>query len=210
MRRPTLLVADDHTVFVDGIVSLLRDRFEIVARVRDGAALLEAANRLHPEAIVLDLSMPGMSGLEVLRRLNQAHSTAKVVILTMQTDARLAAEAVRLGAKGFVLKDCSGEDLVTAIEAALRGHTYLAAQLTEEVLALAAVPASENGVHLTARQREVLRLIVNGQRMKEIAAVLGLSPRTVETTKYEMMRSLNVHSTTELVRYAIERGLVSF
>jgi DNA-binding NarL/FixJ family response regulator len=109
-----------------------------------------------------------------------------------------------------VLKDCSGEDLVTAIEAALRGHTYLAVQLTEEVLALAAAPAAENGVHLTPRQREVLRLIVSGQRMKEIAAVLGLSPRTVETTKYEMMRTLNVHSTTELVRYAIERGLVSF
>jgi DNA-binding NarL/FixJ family response regulator len=210
MRRPTILVADDHAVFVDGIVSLLRDRFEIVGRVKDGAALLEAANRLHPDAIVMDLSMPGMSGLEVLRRLNQAHSTARVVILTMHTDARLAAEAVRLGAKGFVLKDCSGEDLVTAIEAALRGHTYLAVQLTEEVLALAAAPAAENGVHLTPRQREVLRLIVSGQRMKEIAAVLGLSPRTVETTKYEMMRTLNVHSTTELVRYAIERGLVSF
>ncbi len=210
MPGSTILVADDHAVFVDGLVSLLRGRFEIVGRVSDGAALLEAANRLHPDAIVMDLSMPGMSGLEVLRRLNQAHSTARVVILTMHADARVAAEAVRLGARGFVLKDCSGEDLVAAIEAALRGHTYLAAQLTEEVLALAAVPAAENGAHLTPRQREVLRLIVNGQRTKEIAAVLGLSPRTVETTKYEMMRTLNLHSTTELVRYAIQRGLVSF
>jgi DNA-binding NarL/FixJ family response regulator len=203
-------VADDHAVFVDGIVSLLRDRFDIAGRVKDGAALLEAASRLRPDAIVMDLSMPGMSGLEVLRRLNLAHSTARVVVLTMHADARLAAEAVRLGARGFVLKESSGQELVTAIEAVLRGHTYLAAQLTEEVLALAAAPAAENGVHLTARQREVLRLIVNGQRVKEIAAVLGLSPRTVETTKYEMMRTLNVHSTTELVRYAIERKLASF
>ena len=210
MRGPTILLADDHPVFVDGIVSLLQDRFEIVGRVRDGTALLEAAARFRPDAIVMDLSMPGISGLEVLRRLNQAQSTTRVVILTMHSDGRLAAEALRLGAKAFVLKDCSGEDLVTAIEAALRGHTYLAAQLTEEVLALASASAPENGIDLTPRQREVLRLILNGQRMKEIAAVLGLSPRTVESVKYEMMRSLNVHSTTELVRYAIERGLVSF
>ena len=209
MRRPTVLLADDHTVFVEGIICLLQDRFAIVGHVRDGMALLDAATRLHPDAIVMDLSMPGISGLDALRRLNRAETTAKVVILTMHRDARLAAEAVRLGAKGFVLKECSGEELVTALEAALRGHTYLAAQLTDEVLALAAAPAPDDGVHLTARQREVLRLIVTGQRMKEIAAVLGLSPRTVEAVKYEMMRTLDVHSTPELVRYAIQRQLVT-
>lgn len=210
MRRQTVLVADDHVVFVDGIVRLLQDRFDVVGRVTDGSKLLEAIKRLHPDAIVMDISMPGMSGLEVLRRLNEQHTTTKCVILTMHADARLAAEAIRLGARGFVLKQCSGEELVTAIEAALQGHTYLAAQLTEEVLALASAPAPEQGVDLTARQREVLRLIVNGQRMKEIAAVMELSPRTVETIKYEMMRTLNVHSTTDLVRYAIERRLVTF
>ena len=127
----------------------------------------------------------------------------------MHGDARLAAEAFRLGAKGFVLKQSSGQELVKAIDEVLQGHTYLSAALTEDVLALMS-PPTVLGVELTARQKEVLRLIVNGHRMKEIAASLNLSPRTVETIKYQMMRDLNVHSTTELVRYAIQHQLVVF
>jgi DNA-binding NarL/FixJ family response regulator len=210
MRRHTILVADDHAVFVDGIVRLLTDHFDVVGTVGDGSDLIEAAKRLHPDVIVLDISMPGISGLEVLRRLHSLQSAPRVVVLTMHAEARFAAEAFRLGARGFVLKQCSGDELVTAIQSALQGHTYIAAALTEEVMALAAGPVPEASADLSLRQREVLRLIVSGQRMKEIAAVMDLSPRTVETIKYEMMRTLNVHSTPELVRYAIERRLVAF
>jgi DNA-binding NarL/FixJ family response regulator len=154
--------------------------------------------------------MPTLSGIEGLRQLKASHDESRVIFLTMHSDARLAAEAFRLGAKGFVLKQSSADELVKAIEAVLAGHTYMSSVLTEEVLALMAEPGSSSGTELSSRQKEVLRLIVNGHRTKEIAANLNLSPRTVETIKYDMMRNLNVHSTTELVRYSIENRLVDF
>jgi DNA-binding NarL/FixJ family response regulator len=210
MRQPTVLLADDHVVFTDGIVRILEDRFDVVGTVTDGGSLFEATCRLRPDVVVTDISMPRLSGLEGLRRLKAKHEDSRVIFLTMHADAKLAAEAFRLGAKGFVLKHASGEELVKAIEAVLEGHKYMSAAITDDVLALMSAPASSPGLELTARQQEVLRLIVDGQRMKEIAATLNLSPRTVETIKYEMMRTLNVHSTTELVRYAIEHQLVAF
>ena len=210
MRRPTVLLADDHVVFTDGIIRILKERFDVVGTVTDGRSILEAASRLRPDVIVTDISMPTLSGLEGLRQLKANHDESRVIFLTMHADARLAAEAFRLGAKGFVLKQSSADELVKAMEAVLAGHTYMSSVLTEEVLALMPDPTTSSGSDLSSRQKEVLRLIVNGHRTKEIAANLNLSPRTVETIKYEMMRNLNVHSTTELVRYSIENRLVDF
>jgi DNA-binding NarL/FixJ family response regulator len=211
MGRPTVLLADDHVVFTDGIQKILSERFDVVGTVNDGRSLFEAATRLRPDVIVADISMPTLSGLDALRQLNAAHDgVSRTVFLTMHADARLAAEAFRLGARGFVLKHSSGDELVRAIDEVLQGHKYLSAALTDDVLALMSARSEPAGVELTSRQQEVLRLIVNGQRMKEIAASLQLSPRTVETIKYEMMRDLDVHSTPELVRYAIEHRLVVF
>ena len=210
MRRPTVLLADDHVVFTDGIVRILKERFDVVGTVTDGRSIVEAAARLRPDVIVTDISMPTLSGIEGLRQLKASHDESRVIFLTMHSDARLAAEAFRLGAKGFVLKQSSADELVKAIEAVLAGHTYMSSVLTEEVLALMADPGSSSGAELSSRQKEVLRLIVNGHRTKEIAANLNLSPRTVETIKYDMMRNLNVHSTTELVKYSIENRLVDF
>ncbi len=209
MRRSTVLLADDHVVFTDGIVRILKEHFDVVGTVKDGSSLVEAAGRLHPDVIVADISMPMLSGLEGLRQLKANAADNRVIFLTMHADPKLAAEAFRLGARGFVLKQSSGEELVNAIASVLEGHKYMSAALTDDVLALMAGPAAA-GVELSLRQKEVLRLIVNGHRMKEIAATLDLSPRTVETIKYEMMRDLNVHSTAELVRYAIEQRLVTF
>jgi DNA-binding NarL/FixJ family response regulator len=210
MARPTILLADDHVVFMDGIVRILSPCFDVVGTVTDGSAILEAAARLHPDVIVTDISMPNVSGLEGLRQLKAKRITSKVIFLTMHADAGLAADAFRLGAKGFVLKHSSGEEVIKAIEEVLQGHTYMSAAVTDDVLALMAEPALPPGEALSAREKEVLRLIVNGQRMKEIARTLNLSPRTVETIKYEMMRDLKLHSTPELVRYAIEHRLVAF
>jgi DNA-binding NarL/FixJ family response regulator len=210
LRRPTILLADDHVVFTDGIVRILKEHFDVVGTVTDGSALVEAARRLHPDVIVTDISMPTVSGVEALRRLKGHHIDSRVIFLTMHADAALAAEAFRLGARGFVLKLSSGEELVKAISEVLHGHKYMSAALTDQVLELMAHPAKAARTELSSRQKEVLRLIVNGHRMKEIAAHLNLSPRTVETIKYEMMRDLNVHSTTELVRHAIEHQLVVF
>jgi DNA-binding NarL/FixJ family response regulator len=209
MDRPTVLLADDHVVFTDGIVRILRERFDVIGSVNDGGAIVESVARLHPDVLVSDISMPTVSGLEALRQLKAQRLDIKVIFLTMHADAGLAADALRLGAKGYVLKQSSGEELVKAIESVLQGHKYLSAALTEEVLALMADPTA-SALVLSARQKEVLRLIVSGQRMKEIAVTLNLSPRTVETIKYEMMRELNVHSSTELVRFAIEHRLVPF
>jgi DNA-binding NarL/FixJ family response regulator len=209
-RRATVLLADDHVVFTDGIVRILSEHFDVVGTVRDGNSLVDAATRLRPDLIVADISMPTLSGLEALRQLKASHVEGRVIFLTMHADARLAAEAFRLGARGFVLKHSSGNELVHAVEAVLEGHKYMSAALTEEVLALMSESGGSAAAELSSRQKEVLRLIVNGRRMKEIAATLNLSPRTVETIKYEMMRDLRLHSTTELVKYAIEHQLVAF
>jgi DNA-binding NarL/FixJ family response regulator len=158
--------------------------------------------------IVTDLSMPVLTGLDALRQIKAAGIDAKVIFLTMHADARIASEALQAGAVGFLLKQSAGEELITAIEEVLDGRTYLTPLLTRDVLALQTSGAADRPV-LTPRQREVLRLLADGKRMKEIAAILGLSPRTIETHKYEMMQTLGVGSTAELVKYAIKHDLTT-
>lgn len=209
MRRPTVLLADDHVIFIDGLARILKDRFDVVGTVTDGSLLLHAVRQLRPDVIVTDISMPAVSGLEGLRQLSAPREGHRVIVLTMHADPRLAVEAFRLGARAFVLKESSGDELVRAIDAVLKGQKYISPALTEDVLALMSQGVARNR-ELTTRQQEVLRFVVNGYRTKEIAANLNLSPRTVETIKYEMMRDIDVHSTTALVRYAIQHGLVDF
>jgi len=208
MRRNTILLADDHAIVTEGLVRLLTDHeFDVVGAVGDGQALIDAAKRLRPDVIVTDLSMPGLSGLDVLARLKAEGIDSKVIVLTMHKDADLATVAMRGGASGFLLKDSAGDDLLAAIRQVLEGGVYLAPALTRDVMERMAGSAAASEPQLTVRQRDVLRLIVKGQRMKEIAANLGLSTRTVETHKYEMMETLGLHSTAELVRYALDRRL---
>jgi DNA-binding NarL/FixJ family response regulator len=207
MRRPTVLIADDHTIVAEGLVQLLSGRFDVVATVGDGEALIEAAARLRPDIVITDVNMPSIGGLEALERLKKAGVTSRFVILTMYEEAAVATRALRAGASAFVLKHSAGEDLIHAIDEVLNGRTYLAPAVTRDVLA-AFGTRQEEGVELTPRQRDVLRLIVQGRRMKEIAAALDLSVRTVETHKYEMMRTLGVQSTAELVAVAVKRTLV--
>jgi DNA-binding NarL/FixJ family response regulator len=209
MRHAKVLLADDHTIVAQGLASLLRDYFDLVGTVGDGRALLDAARRLRPDVIVADMAMPVMDGLEALQRLKAARINAKVIFLTMHADAQLATEALRAGASGYVLKHSAGEELITAIQEVLQGRTYLTPLIANDVLRSLMVPEQPAAVPLTPRQCEVLRLIAEGCRMKEIAATLQLSTRTVETHKYDIMRALGVQSTAELVRYAIHLGLVT-
>jgi DNA-binding NarL/FixJ family response regulator len=206
--RAKVLLADDHAIVAEGLASLLKDHFHLVGTVGDGNALIDAARRQRPDVIVADIAMPVMSGLEALRRLKAAKTRAKVIFLTMHADAELAAEAFRAGASGYVLKASAGEELITAIGEVLQGRIYLTPLITGDVISMLTEPVAKPAVTLTPRQREVLRLIAEGRRMKEIAALLELSTRTIETHKYEMMRSLGVDSTAELVRYAIQIGLI--
>jgi DNA-binding NarL/FixJ family response regulator len=206
MRRASVLIADDHTIVAEGLVKLLSRRFDVVGAVADGTALIEAAERHRPDIIVADLDMPSISGLEALEQLKKRGVTSKFVILTMHRDPSVAAKALRAGACAFLLKHSAGDELIDAIDEVLNGRTYLAPAVTKEVLA-AFDEKRRDDVELTRRQRDVLRLIVEGRRMKEIAAILDLSARTIETHKYEMMRVLGVQSTAELVALAVKRGL---
>ena len=156
-RRPSVLIADDHTIVAEGLVRLLSRRFDVVATVADGAALVEAAERLRPDVVIVDLNMPSMSGLDAMERLRKDGLASKFVILTMQTEARLAAKAMRAGASAFVLKHSAGNELIDAIDEVLDGRTYLSRALTKEILdTLDERRGSE--VELTRRQRDVLRL----------------------------------------------------
>ena len=207
-RRAKVLLADDHTIVTEGLASLLKDDFDFVGTVGNGIELIDAAQKLRPDVIVSDIAMPVLSGLQALPRLKAAKNDAKVIFLTMHADAALATEAFRAGASGYVLKHSAGEELITAIREILQGRIYLTPLITKDVITSLIAPAPKPAMKLTPRQCEVLRLIAAGRRMKEIAAILDLSTRTVETHKYEMMRSLGVESTAELVRYAVQTGLV--
>jgi DNA-binding NarL/FixJ family response regulator len=205
---PRVLIVDDHKLFADGLAQVLAGRYDVVGSLGDGSQLVEAASRLRPDVVLLDVSMPTMGGLEALLALKARKLQVRVIVVTMHADARLAAEALKAGACGFVLKESSRDELLAALDAVLQGRTYLTSSVTRDVLSLMSGPAPPDQVELTPRQREVLKLIVQGQRVKEIAAGLDLSPRSVEAIKYKIMQDLNLHSTAALVRYAIEHRLV--
>ena len=207
-RHTRVLLADDHAIVAEGLATLLKGHCNLVGTVRDGSELIDAARKLRPDVIVADIAMPVLSGLEALRRLKNMKNDAKVIFLTMHAEAQLAAEAFRAGACGYVLKQSAGEELIAAIQEVFEGKTYLTPLITKAVIANLTASTPQSGVKLTPRQRDVLRLIAEGRRMKEIGAILELSTRTVESHKYEMMRGLGVGSTAELVRYAIQIGLV--
>jgi DNA-binding NarL/FixJ family response regulator len=209
MQRVTVLLADDHQIVLDGLAHLLRGEFSLVGTAADGARLVEVARQLQPDVIVADMAMPGMSGLDALRRLRAEAIRAKVIFLTMHTDAHLAAEALHAGAAGFVVKHAAGRDLLTAIHTAVRGERYLSPQIASDVLTALADRGTPAAGPLTPRQREVAALIAEGRTMKEVAAALGLSPRTVETHKYQVMEALGLETTADLVRYALKHGLTA-
>jgi len=208
MGKPRIVLADDHTMLRQGLALLLPKDMELVASVSNGNELLEAARRLRPDLIVADLTMPELGGVEALRTLKSEGITARFVVLTVHVDATLAAEALRAGAMGYVVKQAAGEELEQALRLALAGRTYLSPLLSDEAVRQLADGTPSPGDALTPRHREVLRLLAEGRRVKEIAAQLGLSVRTVETHKYEVMHQLELDSTVDLVKFAIRRGIV--
>ena len=210
MNRTKILIADDHKMFAQGLQSLLQDDFDLMGTVTDGQALVDAAEILHPDVVVVDISMPVMNGLDAIRHLQAQGNPAKVVFLTMHADDRLLAEAFRCGGSAYVLKQSAGEDLIFAIKQVLSGHRYVTPLLASEwPHELARQIAQTQKPTLTPRQREVLQLVIEGCTMKEIATRLGISTRTAESHKYEMMDVLGVDSTAELIQYALKLGLTA-
>ena len=208
---PRVLLADDHLMVAEALKSLLTPEFDLVGVVEDGRALIEAAGELRPDVIVADVTMPHLNGIDALVRLRQQGDQTPVVFLTMHRDVSFARRALDAGASGFVLKHSAPAELVTAIRAALQGKTYPTPQLAGEVLeAMKEAPAQARDpiASLTPRQREVLQLLAEGRSAKEIASDLEISTRTVEFHKYQMMETLDLHTSAELTHFAIKHGLV--
>ena len=206
-----IVLADDHEIILDGLRRILESDFEIVATAVDGRALLEEIQKLKPEVAVVDISMPLLNGLDALRQSNAAHFRTQFVFLTANSDAALATQAFRFGASGYVLKQSAAEELVEAIWEALAGRTYITPRIANGVVQnLMHSPAASDGESdLTGREREVLQLLAEGKINKEIAAILSISPRTVEFHKNNIVAKTGLRTNAELARYASRNRLVS-
>jgi len=211
MNRPRVLLADDHRMVAEGLKRLLSDDCDLVATVEDGHSLVAAVKKLRPDVIVADITMPHLNGIDAIARLKKIDPHVKVVFLTMHKNATYARRALEVGATGFVLKHSAPEELVIAIQAALKGETFITSALASEVLQEIRHKATEtrSGQLVTPREREILQLLAEGRSAKEIAAALSISPRTVEFHKYHMMETHGLHSSAELIHFAIKQEIVS-
>lgn len=211
MPRTKVLLADDHAVVAQGLAALLGDTFELLGVVHDGRALLAALESVRPDVIVTDISMPLLNGLDAVRQIRISHPHVKIIILTMHTETQLAVDAFRAGASGYMLKVSPGEELITAIEQVAMGRAYVTTLLAKDLITLLMEAGGQNSgeTPLTPRQREVLQLVAEGRTMKEVAALLDISPRTAESHKYEIMKVLGVDTTAAFIQYAIRLKLVA-
>jgi len=210
MKRPRVLLADDHTLVLEGLRKILEPECDVVGSVEDGRSLLAAAEQLKPDIILLDVSMPLLNGVEAARMLRNAVPGAKVIFVTMHADATYVAGAFRAGASGYVLKRCASLELLNAIHQVLSGRSYITPLIRNDILHdLPGWPlgSGEASGELTVRQREVVQLVAEGRPVKEIAAILNISSKTVAFHKANVMRKLGIRSTAELTKYALEHGI---
>jgi DNA-binding NarL/FixJ family response regulator len=210
MKRPRVLLADDHRMVAEGLKSLLSDEFELAGVVEDGRALIEAARKLRPDVIVADITMPHLNGIDALVRLKRDDIQVPVVFLTMHTEVAYARRALEGGAAGYVLKHSAPEELIAAIRAALDGKTYVSPAVAGDVLRVInqkPEKADDPVASLTPRQREILQLLTEGCSAKEIGDTLAISARTVEFHKYQVMEKLNLHTNAELVHFSLKHGI---
>ena len=209
MPAPRVLLADDHHLLLGALEKLLEADCQIVGRVADGHALVAAARELKPDVVVLDVTMPLLNGLEAGRQIKQSLRSVKLVFVTMNEDPEIAAEAFRAGASAYLLKRSTSVELLTAIREVMLGRSYITPLVTERLVgSLLNVEEHKAGQELTSRQREILQLVAEGRSMKEIGALLEITPRTVAHHKYRLMDQLHIKSTAELVQYAVKHNIV--
>lgn len=211
MKKPRIILADDHTILLDALKNLVEPEFDVVALCSDGRELIKAATELNPTIIVLDIGMPTMNGLNAGHRLKQILPTVKLVYLTMNQDPDMASEAFRLGASAYLLKTSAGSELIRALREVLRGGTYVTPLMTEGMVGsfVQNFKRRKSTNLLTLRQKEVLQLLAEGLSMKEAAFILNVSPRTVAFHKYTMMDHLKIKSSAELIEYAMRSSLAA-
>jgi DNA-binding NarL/FixJ family response regulator len=205
---PRLLIADDHAVFAEALRVLLLDKYDVVGAVGDGQTLVTEAVRLQPEVLVVDVGMPLLNGLDAVRTLKSQVPAVKVVFLTMQNDANLAAAAAELGAIGFVLKQHAATELLSAIESVLHGKQYITPSVRTADWFEAKTRARQYTKELSPRQKQIVQMVAEGRPLKEIAAHLRLSGKTIEFHKHNIMQQYNLRSTADLVLFAIKERLI--
>jgi DNA-binding NarL/FixJ family response regulator len=210
-HRTRVLIADDHKLLAEACKNLLEPEFNVVALVSDGRELLKAAAELRPDVVILDISMPQLNGLDAGGMVKEENRSIKLVYLTMSLGADVAAEAFRRGASGYVLKQCSAEELQVAIRRVVRGESYLSPLITRDTVEflLRSGATYHEEKHISSRQREVLQLLAEGKSMKEIAYILQLKPGTVAFHKYRIMDILGTKNSASLIEYAIRHHMIS-
>lgn len=202
---PRIVIADDHLLVAEGISRILDTRYTVAGIVRNGLDLVTTVVRDRPDAVVCDVSMPGLTGLQALSRLRALGEAVPFVVASMHAEPAVVREAMRVGASAYVLKEEAGEDLLLALEAALAGRRYVSASLAADI----AMPECSATRSMTSRQRQILSYASQGLRSKQIASLLGISARTVEAHKYALMQMFDAHTTLQMVRRAEELGVLS-
>jgi DNA-binding NarL/FixJ family response regulator len=209
--RPRLLLGDDHYILLEGIRRLLERDYDIVGMATDGRELVEMARRLTPDAVVLDIGMPLLNGIDAARMIRETNADIRIVFLTQYSARNYVQEAFRAGGTAYVLKTSAYSDLLEALRQSLLGHYYLSPLLQPNNIGWPVDarlnPGEFFGGHLTTRQREVLQLIAEGKSGKEIATIIGISIKTVEFHKAAIMDNLGLRTTAELTRYALKHGI---
>lgn len=207
---PSLVIADAHRLFVAGLSKLLASKFRIISTVSDGRSLVEAAHRLRPDLILTELAMPLMNGLEAIHRIRRAMPSMRIVCISSNSDDDAIRECFQKGASGFIPKTASGAELVHGLHRVLHGDIYLSQRLPQsaKLFSDSVVATPDEEVPLTERQIEVLQLLAEGKTMKEVAAVLNLTTRTVAFHKYRLMNTLNLNTNAAVVQYALQHRVV--
>ncbi|HXS81603.1 MAG TPA: response regulator transcription factor [Methylomirabilota bacterium] len=204
-----ILLADDHLVVREGLRSLLEAAgFKVVGEARDGREALKLARMLEPEVTVMDIGMPGLNGVDACRELLREVPEMRIIVLTVHGEDAYVIEALRSGARGYVLKTQAGSDLVRAIGEVTQGRIYLSPSVSSAVVQAFLAGSTSPADPLTPREREVLQLVAEGRSTKEVAGILGVSVKTAETHRTRLMTKLDIHHTAGLVHYAIRRGLI--
>ena len=209
MPKPRILLADDHALVLEGFRRILQEHYELVGTAGDGYALLAAAKTLQPDIVILDISMPLLSGIETAAQLKKICPTAKIIIVSMHADAAYVRSAFDAGVSAYVLKRSAVDELEQAIRAVLGDHFYITPLITKELVDVYLSKASEQAKSLTLRQREVLQLLAEGRTAKEIANLLHITSRTVEFHKGQIMDQLKLKTTADLIKYALTHGIVN-
>ncbi len=212
MKKPRILLADDHTFVLEGFKKLLEDHCDIVGSVEEGRALIEATINLQPDLVILDISMPRLNGIEAAKKLKKQVPAVKLIFVTMHADMAYVDAAFRAGASGYLLKRSAATELLQSVQSVMNDKFYVTSLITKEVVTSFLKPTQPRLAtidDLTTRQHEILQLVAEGLSAKEIADQLKISHRTVEFHKTKIMEQLHVHTTTDLVKYAMAHGLIT-